>query len=257
MNRVIKDYNPSDITMELINGNDWDYIVLNKQIDADGIYAWWRDVDTTLSHLKFNFVHNNNLVKTQMQINDNAVGYRTNASDNKFHNTLLGNKELISSYTLTWPIQRYEPLPPPWAADIAHFDELSQFVNCDNIIVKDIDPTGFKYLTPYMFGEFKKMYDDWGKDFFINTRISVHEPEMIIPLHTDGFTTRLHIPMTHDNSKFYWGECWDREYKWEVGYAYLINSHITHSTTNFGPNVRANILTSIGDNKILELLSLE
>ena len=31
--RVIKDYDINDITMDLINGNDWDFIVLNKKVN--------------------------------------------------------------------------------------------------------------------------------------------------------------------------------------------------------------------------------
>lgn len=253
--RVIVNYNPKDITMDLIYSDSWDYIVLNKKVDVQGIQQYWRDVHTDLSHLRFNFVEHRCYLKEPETV-DNGVGYRTNHSDNKFHNTELGDKRKISTYTFAWPIQRDIPLPPPWACNIELFPELNEFIDTDNTIKKDIDPHNFVMLDQYMFGEFKNIWDDWGKDYLLNTRITMHEPEMVVPLHSDGYLTRIHIPMTIDNSLFYWGECWDRSYHWEPGNIYLINSHITHSTTNFGPNIRANILASVDDDKILDLLKL-
>lgn len=254
--RVIENYDIKDITMDLIHSDSWDYIVLNKKVDSTKIQKYWNDVYTDLSHLRFNFVDNQSLIKEPEHIDNNTIGYRTNRSDDKFHNVTLGDKRKISTYTFAWPTQRDIPLPPPWAANINVFPELNEFVGIDNTIKKDIDPHGFVMLDQYMFGEFKNIWEDWGKDFLVNTRITMHEPEMVVPLHTDGYLTRIHIPMTIDNSLFYWGECWDRGYHWEPGNIYLINSHITHSTTNFGPYIRANILASVDDDKILDLLKL-
>ena len=253
--RVIKDYDINDITMDLINGNDWDFIVLNKKVDKEGIKQYWNDVYTRLNHLRFNFIEHQSYTKKPKQIASNK-GYLTNASDDKFHKTDIGDASKISSFTFTWPIQRDIPLPPPWACDINMFPELNEFIDDNNEIKKDIDPHKFVMLDQYMFGEFKNIWDAWGKDYLVNTRITMHNPEMVVPLHSDGFIARIHIPMTDDSSLFYWGECWDRSYKWEPGNIYLINSHITHSTTNFGPKIRANMLASIDDDKILDLLNL-
>lgn len=253
--RVIENYNPNDITMDLIHSDDWDYIVLNKKVDKELIQQYWRDVYRDYSYLRFNFVEHSQYTKAP-ETQGSGLGYRTNESDDKFHNVLLGDKRKISSFTLSWPVERDIPLPPPWACDIEQFPELSQFIGEDNTIKKDIVHDDFKMLKQYMFGEFKNIYDDWGKDFLVNTRITMHHPECVVPLHTDGYVTRIHIPMTMDSSLFYWGECWDRSYHWEPGNIYLINSHITHSTTNFGPNIRANLLASIEDNKVLDLLKL-
>jgi hypothetical protein len=253
--RVIENYNPNDITMDFINSPDWDYIVLNKKINKENIKQYWNDVYINLPHLRFNFVEHTDLIKKPESFNG-TKGYYTNQSDNKFHNTELGDKRKISSYTFAWPVQKNIPLPPPWAADINMFPELSDFIDENNEIKKDVDPHTFVMLEQYMFGEFETIWNDWGKNYLVNTRITMHEPEMIVPLHSDGYTCRIHIPMTEDSSLFYWGECWNRSYKWEPGNIYLINSHITHSTTNFGPNIRANILCSIDDNKILDLLKL-
>lgn len=253
--RVIQNYNPEDITLDFINGNDWDFIVLNKKVNVEQIKQYWHDVSTKLEHLRFNFFKDFSLLKP-IEYKEGNPGFTTDQSSKNFHITTLGDKRKISTYTFTWPIQRDIPLPPPWACDIKQFPELSEFVGEDNQFKKDTDHHSFVMLEQYMFGEFKNIWDEWGKDFLVNTRISMHEPGMIVPLHKDGHTTRIHIPMTDDSSKFYWGECWDRSYDWEVGNIYLINSHITHSTSNLGPNIRANILTSVDTDKIPQLLRL-
>ena len=253
--RVIENYDPNDISIDLIRGNDWDFIVLNKKVNANGIKQYWKDVYNNLGYLRFNFTEHTQYIK-EPEESTGAIGYHTNQSDKKFHNANLGNKSKISSFTFAWPIQRDIPLPPPWAANVNMFPELNEFIDEDNRIKKDIDPHNFVMLDQYMFGEFKNIWDSWGKNYLVNTRITMHEPEMVVPLHTDGYMCRIHIPMTEDSSLFYWGECWDRSYRWEPGNVYLINSHITHSTTNFGPNIRANILSSIDNDKIIDFLKL-
>lgn len=254
--RVIENYNPSDITQELINGDSWDYIVLNKKVNSVGISNWWEKVESTLYHMKFNFVNNNNLLKPPIIINGTDKAYET--PGNHIHNRSAGDDSLLNSYTLTWTHQRYDPLPPIWAADIAQYPELNLFLNDNNSLKKDIniDFSKFVYLEPFVFGEFKKILDEWGARFWRNIRVAQHMPGLVIPRHTDGFTTRLHIPLTIDNSSFLWGDTWDREYKWTRGNMYLINSHITHCTTNFGPSPRANLLSSIQDCDVLDLLKL-
>jgi hypothetical protein len=252
---AIENYNAGDISMDFIYGEMWDCIVLNKKVNVDGIKQYWQDVKTNLEHLRFNFIEHQHYIKDCETYND-EVGYRTNNSDNKFHNVNLGDKRKISTYTFAWPVQRNIPLPPPWAADIDLFPELHTFIGKDNKIQKDIDTSTFVMLDQYMFGEFKNIWDEWGKDYLVNPRISMHEPDMTIPLHIDGYTCRIHIPMTEDSSYFYWGNRWDRSYKFKVGNIYLINSHTIHGTTNEGSNIRANILSSVDNKKILSLLQL-
>jgi uncharacterized RmlC-like cupin family protein len=61
--------------------------------------------------------------------------------------------------------------------------------------------------------------------------------------------------MTYDNSKFYWGEKWNREYNFEPGNVYIINSRVAHSTTNFSPTARANIISDIRNDKFMDLVN--
>ena len=254
--RVIENYNPDDISLDLINSDDWDYIVLNKKVDVAGIKQYWHDVYHNLGHLRFNFFDHTQYLKEPEEV-DGKIGYKTDAEKNgHFHENGLGDKRKISTFTFTWPSQKNIPLPPPWACDIKQFPELNGFIDADNKFKKNTDHHTFVMLEQYMFGEFKNIWDSWGKDFLVNTRISMHEPGMIVPLHKDGHTARIHIPMTDDSSRFYWGESWNRCYKWEVGNIYLINSHITHSTSNLGPEIRANLLTSIDTEKIPQLIRL-
>ncbi len=256
MSRVISNYNPKDITEEFINGNDWDYIILNKTINFKGMNRWWNEVSTRLSYLKFNLTEQIDLIKDPTE-KDGEEGYITNARQDRFHPNKQADHRLISTYTLDWPIQRDIPLPPLWAANVKKFPELSKWLDDSSNIILDYDHlTDFVIQEQYLFGEFLNLYNDWGKKFLHNLRIQVHEPTMFLPVHVDGMKTRLHIPLTNDNSSFFWGEYWNREYKLKAGHIYLINSHIPHSTTNFCPNVRANLISNIKDKHILDLLSL-
>jgi hypothetical protein len=256
MTRVIQNYDPKDITQELIDGDSWDYIILNKTVNFEGMHLWWKEVDTRLRYLRFNITEQEHLIK-KPESKNGEVGYTTNATQNRYHVNNQADHRLLSSYTLDWPVQRDIPLPPLWAADVNHFPELEKWINKDNKIVVDYDHfTEFVKLEQYMFGEFLNLYNDWGNKFLHNLRIQVHEPTMILPVHVDGMKTRLHIPLTYDNSSFFWGDCWNREYKLKVGHIYLINTHIPHSTTNFCPNVRANLISNIREENILDLISL-
>ena len=143
-----------------------------------------------------------------------------------------------------------------WAADPNLYPEIKKYISEDGN-VGSIDHTDWVYLEPYMFGVFKDIVEDWGMRYWKNPRITRHEPELILPIHNDHSLARIHIPMTIGNAKFYWGEKWNREYTFEVGNIYMINAHILHSTTNFNPVPRANILADLYESDILEILNLK
>jgi hypothetical protein len=238
---LIENYNAADISLDFLKSNQWDLISLNKKVNKRELRNWYETVVINLRHLRFNFKENANLLKGYSF--DNS--YYTDKNKNIF-DTTKAEIMLLNSYCITWPVQCNKPLPPKWAADLQQYPEL----------IDETDFSTWQYMEQYMFGEFKKMYDDWGKDYWRNIRISEHMPGLILPVHTDKIPARLHIPMTEDNGKFYWGEKWDREYKLEVGNIYLINTNTFHSTSNLGPVPRANLLCDLQEEKLLSLLAL-
>jgi hypothetical protein len=256
MTRFIEHYSPNELTLDFILSDAWDVIVLNKKVDEHKIHEWYLEVSDRLDYLRFHFEKCKNLIKPLVPTNDGGVGYVTGAKNKGIHNYNKADHNLISSFTLNWPIKRDIPLPPLWAADPDVFTELKSNMNDEKEIVKDFDHRSFIHLPQYLFGEYKNLYDEWGHKFLFNLKIQKHHPGMVLPLHTDHMSVRLHIPLTYDNGRFYWGENWAREYKLVPGNLYLINTRILHGTTNFGPRYRSNLISNIDDSQILDLLAL-
>lgn len=256
MNRFIENYSMNQMSTDFIFSDEWDVIVLNKKVDEKLIHEWYNEVDTRLNHLEFHFEINKNLVKPVTNIADGGKGYVTSATNKGIHNYSKADHNLISSYTLTWLIQKDTPLPPLWAADPNFFPEISLHLNKNNEIIKDFNQKEFVHLTQYLFGEYEKLFTEWGHKFLYNIKIQKHHSGMVLPLHTDHMNTRLHIPLTYDNGRFYWGEKYEREYKFTPGNIYLINTRILHGTTNFGPQYRSNLISHVDDENILDLLAL-
>lgn len=244
--RLIENY--ENITEDFIKSKDWDLIKLNKKIDVEKLRDWYVSVSNNVEYLKFNF--NTGKKYTKESINNQ---FTTDTFNYKWSLDNI-NMLLQNSYTLSWFVEKDIPIPPAWAANIDFFPELNEFYN-NGELVKDFDYTKNVYLKQYIFGEWENIIN-WLKPYIYNPRITEHLTGHIIPLHTDGYIARLHIPMTIDNSKFYWGDNYDREYKLEPGCIYIINTQIKHGTTNFGPVTRANIIADIHENKICELLKL-
>jgi hypothetical protein len=197
MDRMIKNYNPDEITLEFLQSDEWDIISLNKKIDPL-IADWYTTVENTLNHLSFNFQYNSQLTNYPI---DNAY---TDGSPSKFKLS-EADPSLIFSYTLTWPIQRYDPLPPLWAANLELYPEIKKYT-LENGNVSNVNYKEWEYLDLYMFGVFKDVVSEWGMRYWKNPRISKHEPGLILPIHNDHSLARIHIPMTTGNAKFYWGE---------------------------------------------------
>lgn len=248
MNRVIKNYDPNSITQDFLDNNDWDIIVLNKKLNLDELRKWYNYVETNLSHLRFNVNENVNLLKHSPD-----EDFRTDTNDN-MGCLNFPERSTINSYSMSWLVPRDVPLPPPWAADPNYFVELKEFMDDEGNWIKDIDYTRYVYLEQYMFGEFEEMVNDWIDEFAYNPRITQHLTGHVIPDHTDeGYSARIHIPITDDHSLFHYGET---SYKLEPGKIYLINSRITHSTSNPGPETRSNIMADIKRGKIKDLVCL-
>jgi|688.fasta_scaffold37120_8 hypothetical protein len=247
--RLIENYNTDAITKDFILTNEWDVIKLNKKIDVKKLREWYFSVSKNLEHLKFNF-------RTCTKYIKESVNNKFTTDTNNYQWILKNEYMLLqNSYSLTWFNKQDVPLPPAWAANLDYFPELRIYYNDAGDLIKDFNYLNNIYLNQYMFGEWENI-TKWLTPYIFNPRITEHLTGHVIPLHTDGYMARLHIPMTIDNSKFYWGENYDREYKFEPGSIYLINTKIIHGTTNFGPTTRANIIADIHEDKIFDILKL-
>lgn len=250
--RLIKDYDPKSITAEFLNSLDWDLIELNKTVDPDGMLRWYGSIEETMTALKFNFRNNLDLIQNKI-----SQRFLTDA-DGSFFDAKRDEFEGVSSYSLKWIIQRKQPLPPPWAANTDIFDELLPYK--DNTSLIDVNYDNFysktEYLEWYMFGEFKRMIDEWGSDVFYNPRISVHHPGTNLKAHKDkAYIGRVHIPITHDDSLFCWGENLERKYKLKPGNIYFINSRVTHGTIT-EKVFRANFMADVVPGKEIDIVRL-
>jgi hypothetical protein len=233
------------LSIDFINSNDWDLIVLNKKVDSVNLLNWYVEIEDRLSYLRCNLYKNKDLLKPAVK------GYFTNKEKENFFDLSKADERLLNSYALSWPVQKDIPLPPPWACNLELYPELQEYYNGDDLI-KDFDYNNWVYLDQYMFGAWKNLVDEIGI-YFRNPRIAQHLNGLILPQHTDGMTVRLHIPITTDNSYFYWGET---PYKLMPGNMYLINTRLSHGTTNYGPT-RANIISDIDDKDIMDILCLK
>lgn len=233
-----------------LNKSDWDFIILKKKINVDNLRKWYDVVISELSYLKFNFSTCSEYVKPSA---NNKFITDTNNYEWERKKTYI---RLQNSWTLSWPIPRDIPLPPPWAANLNIFKELEKYYNDQGEIMKDFDYAEHTMLNQYIFGEWENLYNIL-KKYIYNPRITQHMPGQILDPHIDGYIARMHIPITEDSSKFYWGENWNREYKFEPGNIYIINSKIFHATANLGPVPRANILADLHESNIKDLLNLK
>lgn len=244
MSRILQ---PSQVDMSVLESLEWDIIILDKTIDIEKLAEWYNNVISNLDYLKFNFQTCFDYVK--QDVNNKFI---TDTNDHEWERKR--QYELLqNSWTLTWPVQHNVPLPPPWAANLDFFTELQKYFDSEGRPIKDFDYKDNNYLTQFYFGEWKNIVTEI-RDYIYNPRITQHMPGHILDPHTDGYIARMHIPITYDNSKFYWGEMWNREYKFEPGKVYIINSKVLHSTTNFGPIPRANIISDIHENSLMDLV---
>jgi hypothetical protein len=245
--RIIENYD--NIPLETVMGDDWDLIVLNKKVDREKLLDWYNTIESTLIENKCNLHVNRELLKGYDK-------YYTGKERDYEYDTNAGPLRYLNSYQITWPAQRTGPLPPPWACNIELFPELKQYVDDNNEINKDIDYVNWVYLNQYIFGEFKNILEDFGYKYFRNVRIAQHLNGCELPVHTDGYVVRMHIPITTDDSYFYWGENKERQYKLLPGNIYIINTKLPHSTSNHGP-VRANIIFDLDPDDIMEFICLK
>ena len=147
MNRFIKNYDPKDITLDLLyNTNDWDLIELNYDLDPAKLTEWWTDVQSKFPHLFFGFnenTHKLDLEKSKELVEQGYCGYYCGP---------------IEGLTLAWPVDRDEPLPPPTQANLELFPEVN----------KDTFFHDAKIMEKFEYGYFKEIVETFGEEYAIN-----------------------------------------------------------------------------------------
>jgi hypothetical protein len=238
MNRIIKDYHPVDhgITKEfLYDSNDWDLIELNYKINFIELQRWWDEVEEKFPQMKFNFNENSDLIKldlSEQMVEEGYCGYYCGP---------------IDGFTLAWPEERYESLPPPVQACPIKFPE----VNYDTFI------NDAKILNKINFGYFKHLLKELGEDSFKQAIVTIHHPGMYIKQHIDSKLLKLHVPIySNPDSYFHFGKNKERKYHMKPGRAFILNTGNWHGTTNETPDFRSHIITRVTKDHILTLIGM-
>jgi uncharacterized RmlC-like cupin family protein len=224
---------PTTVTKEFLLGVDWDIIELELTTNIELLTAWYQEIVSKFSNLRFDFSQIE-LLKEEYQ--------KDVTSRHGYEDVLNGS---IHSWTLDWPAEKDIPIPPTFAATDRLYPEL-------------LTDAEFKIQNKYKFGYFDTMCQVLGEDTFCFSRITQHDTDAVISKHVDaGLGLRLHIPIVTSNaSQFLYGEQLDRSYTFTPGRIYIINAKIPHSTVNQGPS-RAHIISDPPIDKLLQLISLK
>lgn len=236
MVRIIKNYNPLNhgITKSfLYDTNDWDLIELNYSVDVKQLQQWWKLIKQDFDYMFFNFndmYEKLNLEKSKEMVEQGFCGYYCGP---------------IDGITISWPKERYEPLPPPAQCNLEIFPEVNY-----NTFLDDA-----KIMPKLYFGYFKKLVDDLGKDAFRQAIVTRHHPGMYIRQHRDSKVLKLHIPIESDsNSYFHFGENKERKYHMKPGKVYILNTGDWHGTSNDTEVYRSHIITRVTDDHIMNVI---
>lgn len=236
--RVIKDYDPinHNITPDfLYKSNDWDLVELNYNLEIEKLQEWYFTVSEKFSNMRFDFNKNPNKIDLELSrqmVKDGYCGYYCGP---------------IDGITMAWPVEKYEPLPPPMQCNLDYYPE----VNRDTFF------HDAKIMPKFIFGYFEEMLNILGQDSFKQALITTHYPKMYIRQHTDSKVLKLHIPVdTTENALFHFGENRERSYHMKLGKIYILNTGEWHGTSNECDSVRSHIITRVADWKIMDIIGL-
>jgi hypothetical protein len=236
--RVIKDYDPKNhgITEEfLVKSNDWDLLELNYTLDIDKLKNWYSQINEKFSFMRFNFNENSDKLDVEVSkkmVEEGYCGYYCGP---------------IDGITFSWPIERYEPLPPPQQCNPEIFPEVSRNTFFDQATI----------MPRMRFGYLEDMIKKLGDNAFKQMIITTHHAGMYIKQHRDSKTLKLHIPVeTNSNAKFHFGINRDREYHMKLGKIYILNTGDWHGTSNDSNFSRSHIITRIASDYLLKIIGL-
>lgn len=240
MDRYIKC--PTNLKYNDLLNVDWDVIELQPTANHEGLLEWYNSMSIELESAKW-------------------IG--TPEFEEKYHskefkkrwwaaNPIKYKDEPPFWWMMNWPIERYDPLPHSFLADKNLFPETDP-----NVYSDDLNPL----LTRFKFGEFKNLYDQYGK--YLNAaRTTVFPKNSGVGLHIDmpypNVIIRMHIQV-NPNPKCEWqfGHTADRRYVMEPGKMYLVNTAVFHSVANFGDSDWVMIYGTPNRQDIDELLELK
>jgi len=236
--KVIKNYDPKDITMDLLYKDiSWGAIELNYELDPIKLLEYYTTLNEKFNHCYFNFndpVYHDRL-KIEVSKEYMELGYC---------GYYCGD---IGGYTLAWPTERYEPLPPSSQANIDMFPETLDPMFYDKCNV----------LPKYRFGLMQEMLEVLGEESFKQCIISTHGPGAKILTHKDSDAKKLHIPLiTNEDAFFTFGKEREVKYKLKVGKIYILNTNSYHGTENNGKSDRAHFITRIDESIIQDVVAL-
>lgn len=236
--RVIKNYDPINhgLTYDLLyNNNDWDIIELNYNLNVEELQKWWFSVKKEFDYMKFDFNKNANLIeleKSKQMVEQGYCGYYCGP---------------ITGITLAWPLEKYEPLPPPVQANLEVYPELNRDTFFDDA----------KVMSKFKFGYFAEMLKILGNDSFRQAIITTHYPGMYIRQHIDSKVLKLHIPLETDvGAYFHFGKDKERKYHMQIGKVYILNTGDWHGTTNETTSERSHIITRVTSDQLFKIVEL-
>ena len=235
---VIKDYTLDDPRLDinrLYTEDYWDLIECNVNLDVDKLREWWEELNTKFKYLEFKFDTDHeklDIEKSKQMVKDGFCGIYCGP---------------ISGYTLAWPIERDEPLPPPAQCNADKFPE----------VVYDTFMDDAKIMEKFKFGYLNELISLLGEDSFRQAIVTVHHSNMKILQHKDRKKPlKLHIPLiSNPGAAFLFGQNEERRYHMKVGKVYILNTGDWHGTIN-PDSTRAHIITRIPEEHINFLLSL-
>lgn len=238
MNRIIKDYDPKNhgITLDfLYETDDWDLVELNYNLNVEKLTDWYKEISEEFKFMRYNFndmPEKLNLEKSKEMVEQGYCGYYCGP---------------IDGITFAWPIERYEPLPPPIQANPELFPEVNMETFYEDA----------KIMSRYRKGYLNEMIDILGEDSFRQMIITSHYPNMYIRQHVDSKVLKLHIPVeTNENAFFHFGPNKERKYHMKLGKIYILNTGYWHGTTNESEFKRSHIITRIAKEHILNIIEL-
>jgi hypothetical protein len=234
--RVIQNYDPKDITMDLLyNDDSWGALELNVDLDISELEHYYSAIQEDHNYQYFNFQDFPDRLTIEVSKQYMELGYC---------GYYCGP---IGGYTLAWPKERYEPLPPPSQANVDMFPET-------------LDPEFYEkcnVLPRFRFGYMNTLIDMLGEDSFKQCIITEHGPGATIKTHKDSNAKKLHIPLkTNPEAVFTFGEKRELKFNMRVGKIYILNTSAFHGTENFGETTRAHFITRVDETKIQDIIAL-
>lgn len=218
MDRFIKD--PTGLTFNDLQNNDWELIKLNITVDTTSAMAWVKEVEEKNRDCIWRWTEAASYVDVEAEQLNLWISRQLERSQT----------QEPEQWMLQWSYQREGVLPFEALASKKIYPEVADpnFLHIWN-----------QNLEKYMFGFWKKYYDIFGETVFPVSRLVRFPKDCGLGPHTDTgadqpFLIRMHtIPDVGPEHYFAFGPKEDqRRYYLEPGCTYLLNTGIPHCAIN-------------------------